>query len=281
MAFTDPCVITCAINGPIARKKDHPGLPTEPEEVAAAALAAHQAGAAVIHTHVRDKNGEPTVDKGRVKAYFEAIHEAAPTVLLQLSTGGIEPTYADRAAQVELLPRMASLNPATMTFGMAEFRNPPKEMRLMAARMKELGVKPELEIYDYGHIDLMMQLVKEGLLEEPLSCSLVLGVMGGAAAAPANLVAMVNLLPPGANWQIIAIGRFNLQLTTMGIAMGGNARTGLEDTLMLRKGVLGDNAALTKRLVGICKSMEREVATPAQAAASLKLPELRRDLARP
>lgn len=216
-----------------------------------------------------------------MKAYFEAIHEAAPTCLLQLSTGGIEPTYADRSAQVELLPRMASLNPATMTFGLAEFRNPPKEMRLLAGRMKELGVKPELEIYDYGHVELAMALVKEGLVNPPLSFSIVLGTVGGAPATPANLVNMVALLPPDANWQIIAIGRWNLQLTTMGIAMGGNARTGLEDTLMIRKGVLGDNGALTKRLVAICKSMEREVATVEQTIGRLKLPELRKDLARP
>jgi uncharacterized protein (DUF849 family) len=271
--FTDPVVVTCAINGPIATKADHPGLPTEPEDIAAAAEAAYKEGAAVVHTHVRDKEGKPTVDKGRVKAYFQAISERVPNMLIQLSTGGIEPTYADRAAQVELLPRMASLNPCTMSFGMAEFRNPPKEMRMLAAKMKELGVKPELEIYDYGHLDVAMSLVKEGLLVEPLSFSLVLGVAGGAAATPANLVNIVNNLPKGANWQIIAIGRFNLPLTAMGIAMGGNARTGLEDTLQIRKGVLGDNGALTKRLVGIVRAMEREIATPEQTIKLLQLPE--------
>jgi uncharacterized protein (DUF849 family) len=275
MAFTDPVVITCAINGPIATKKDHPRLPTDPEEMAAAAEAAHQEGAAVVHCHIRDKNGFPTVDKVRVKECLDAIRERVPDVLIQLSTGGIEPAYADRAAQVELLPRMASLNPATMTFGLAEFRNPPQEMRKMAARMKELGVKPELEIYDYGHVDLAMTLLKEGLLVEPLQFSIVLGVAGGAAATPANLVNIVNNLPSGAAWQIIAVGRYNLQLTTMGVAMGGNARTGLEDTLMIRKGELGDNGSLVKRLAGICKAMEREVATVEQTLKLLRLPELK------
>lgn len=147
---------------------------------------------------------------------------------------------------------------------------------MLAAKMKELGVKPELEIYDYGHLDVAMSLVKEGLLLEPLSFSIVLGVAGGAAATPANLVNIVNNLPAGANWQIIAIGRFNLPLTAMGIAMGGNARTGLEDTLMIRKGQLGDNGSLTKRLVGIVKSMEREIATVEQTIQRLKLPELKK-----
>jgi uncharacterized protein (DUF849 family) len=243
--------------------------------MAAAAEAAHKEGAAVIHIHVRDKDGEPTVDLGRVKEVMAAITERVPTCLLQLSTGGIEPAYADRVKQVELLPRMATLNPATMTWGLGEFRNPPKEMRKMAARMLELGVKPEVEIYDYGHIELMKTLMKENLLAEPVNVSFVLGTPGGAPGTPTNLINMLSMLPASCNWQIIAVGRSNLPLTTMGIALGGNARTGLEDTLLLRKGVLGDNASLTRRLVGICKAMEREVATVAETIQLLHLPELK------
>jgi uncharacterized protein (DUF849 family) len=272
----NPIVITAALNGPIATKADHPGLPTSPEEMATAAEGAYKAGAAVVHIHIRDEQGLPTVELTRVQQVLDAIKERVPEVLTQLSTGGIEPTYADRARQVELLPRLASLNPSTMTFGMAEFRNPPKEVRKLAARMMELGVKPELEVYDYGDLDLAMTLFKEGLLIEPLQFSLVLGVAGGAAATPQNLCNLVANLPTGAIWQVIAIGRANLPLTTMGVAMGGNARTGLEDTLYLRKGVLADNASLVARLVQVAKVLDRPIATPAEAERLLQLPSVQK-----
>jgi len=270
----NPIVITAALNGPIATKADHPGLPTSPEEMALAAEGAYKAGAAIVHVHVRDEKGFPTVELTRVKQVLDAIRERVPEVLIQLSTGGIEPAYADRARQVELLPRMASLNPCTMTFGLAEFRNPPKEMRKLAARMRELGVKPELEIYDYGHLDVVMSMFKEGLLAEPLQFSIVLGVAGGAAATPHNLCNIVSNLPKGAIWQVIAIGRANLPLTTIGVAMGGNARTGLEDTLYLRKGELADNASLVARLVQVAKVLERSIATPEEATKLLQLPSV-------
>ena len=268
----NPIVITAALNGPIATKADHPGLPTSPEEMALAAEGAYKAGASVVHCHIRDEQGRPTVELKRVATVLDAIRQRVPEVLIQLSTGGIEPTYEDRARQVELLPRMASLNPGTMTFGMTEFRNPPKEVRKLAARMMELGVKPELEIYDYGDVDLALALFKEGLLIEPLQFSIVLGVMGGAAATPQNLCNIVSNLPKGAIWQVIAIGRANLPLTTMGVAMGGNARTGLEDTLYFRKGELADNASLVKRLVEVCKVLDRQVATVEETEKLLHLP---------
>jgi uncharacterized protein (DUF849 family) len=118
-------------------------------------------------------------------------------------------------------------------------------------------------------------LIKEGLVAEPLQFSIVLGVAGGAAATPQNLVNMVANLPTGATWQVVAVGRLNLELTTIAVAMGGNARTGLEDTLYLRKGVLADNASLVARLVQVCKGLERPIATPAEAVKLLQLPELK------
>jgi 3-keto-5-aminohexanoate cleavage enzyme len=268
-------IITAALTGPIAMKSDNPALPITPAELADAAEACYKAGAAIVHLHIRDEKGAPTVDLKRVKECLDAIHERVPQVLTQLSTGGIEPTYEDRSKIVELRPRMASLNPCTMSFGLTEFRNPPKEMRKLAARMRELGVKPELEIYDYGHLDVALSLLKEGLLAEPLQFSIVLGVAGGAAATPQNLVGIVSHLPKGTTWQVIAVGRANLELTTIGVAMGGNARTGLEDTLYLRKGVLADNASLVKRLVQVCTGLERPIATPEEAVKLLQLPEMK------
>jgi 3-keto-5-aminohexanoate cleavage enzyme len=268
----NPVVITCAITGPIALTSDHPGLPVTPEQIADAATAAYKAGASVAHLHIRDEKGLPTADLKIARRVLELIEERSP-ILTQLSTGvGLDVPYADRAKLVELRPRMASLNPCTMSFGAGEFRNPPNEVRKLAARMMELGVKPELEIYDTGHLDVCMALLKDGLLVEPLQFSIVMGVRGGMAATPENLFHITSRLPKNAVWQVIAIGRANLELTTIGIVMGGNARTGLEDTLYMKKGELTDNPSLVARLVNVCKVLDRPVATVEQTEKLLQLP---------
>jgi 3-keto-5-aminohexanoate cleavage enzyme len=254
-------VVTAALTGPIATKADNPNLPTSPEEIAEAARGAFEAGAAVVHLHLRDEDGNPTADLDVAKRVVSAVSEACPA-LIQLSTGvGLDVPYEERERLVEARPRMASLNPCTMSFGVGEFRNPPTGVRRLAARMQELGVKPELEIYDTGHLDVCLQLVEEGLVDEPLSFSIVMGVRGGMPATPNALVDLVGRLPAGAVWQAIAIGRANLSMTAIGLAMGGNARTGMEDTLLLRRGVPAtSNAELVDRLVGVVASLEREVA---------------------
>jgi uncharacterized protein (DUF849 family) len=128
--------------------------------------------------------------------------------------------------------------------------------------MQELGVKPELEIYDTGHLEVALVLAEEGLVSQPLQFSIVMGIRGGMPATPTALVQLVERLPPGAIWQAIAIGRWNLPVTAIGLAMGGNARTGMEDTLLLRRGVaVESNAQLVERLVGVASSLERDVAT--------------------
>ena len=266
-------VLTAALTGPIATKDDNPHLPTSPEEIAAEAVASHEAGAAIAHIHLRDERGLPTADLRVAERIVGLIGDSGSDVLIQLSTGaGLEVPYDERIKIVEARPAMATLNVATMTFGSAEFRNPPDGMRKLAARMRDLGVKPELEIYDHGHLDIALGLLQEGLLAEPLQFSIVLGVYGGAAATAENLVALVKRLPATAIWQVIGIGRSNLALTTIGLAMGGNARTGMEDTLLLRRGQPATcNADLVGRLADIAKAIEREPATVAQAKQSLCL----------
>jgi 3-keto-5-aminohexanoate cleavage enzyme len=265
-------ILTAALTGPIATKADHPGLPTRPEEIAAAAAAAHEAGAAVVHVHLRDAYGAPTADVAIAERTVRLIQEACPA-LVQLSTGvGMTVAFEDRERLVEIRPRMATLNVCSMTFGSDEFRNPLDGVGRLAWRMGELGVKPELELYDTGHLEVALMLLGEGLLEKPLQCSLVLGVSGGMAATPANLVHLVARLPEGSGWQVIGIGRGNLPMTAMGLAMGGNARTGLEDTLMLRRGVqAADNAELVRRLAAIATSLERPPAGVDRAIAMLGL----------
>jgi 3-keto-5-aminohexanoate cleavage enzyme len=251
-------VLTAALTGPIATKADNPALPTSPEEIAAAARESYEAGAAVVHVHLRDEDGRPTASVDVARRVVGLIEEACPA-LVQLSTGvGLDVPYEEREKLVEVRPRMATLNVCTMSFGGGEFRNPPDGVRRLAYRMGELGVKPELELYDSGHLEVALALHSEGLLQEPLQFSLVLGVVGGMAATAASLVSLVARIPPGSVWQAIGIGRANLPMTAIGLAMEGNARTGMEDTLMLRRGQpASGNGQLVTRLAGIANAMER------------------------
>jgi 3-keto-5-aminohexanoate cleavage enzyme len=260
--MSNPAILTAALTGPIATKNDNPALPTSPEEIATAARESHEAGASVVHVHIRDEQGRPTADLEIARRVVEGIEDACPA-LIQLSTGvGLTVPFEEREKLVEARPTMATLNVCSMSFGSGEFRNPPDGVRRLAARMQELGVKPELELYDTGHLDVALQLLKDGLLVEPLQFSLVMGVGGGMAATPANLVSLVSRLPEGSVWQVIGIGRSNLAMTAIGLAMGGNARTGMEDTLMLRRGVPAtSNGELVARLAGIAEAVERPIAS--------------------
>ena len=267
-----PAVLTCALTGPLATKADNPALPTTPEEIAAAARDAHAAGAAVVHVHLRDADQRPTADLGIARRTVGLIEEACPA-LVQLSTGvGLGVSFEDRARLVETRPAMATLNVCSMTFGAGEFSNPPDDVRRLAYRMGELGVKPELELYDTGHLEVALALHAEGLLQEPLQFSLVMGVVGGMPARPATLVSLIDRMPAGSVWQVIGIARHNLPMTTIGLAMGGNARTGMEDTLMVRRGQpTTGNGELTARLAEVARALDRPPATVEQAVEMLQL----------
>jgi uncharacterized protein (DUF849 family) len=263
-------VLTAALTGPIATKADNPNLPVTPTEIAAAGEAAWRAGAAVLHVHLRDAEGRPTADLEVGREVLALLGERCEA-LVQLSTGvGLGVSLEERARLVELRPRMATLNVASMTFGEGEFRNPSDGVRRLAERMGELGVVPELEVYDSGHLDVALALRQEGLLRDPLRFSVVTGVRGGMASTPDNILAFVRRLPEGAIWQAIAIGRANLPMTALGLAIGGNARTGMEDTLTLRRGTpVNSNSELTERLANVARSIEREPMDAAAAAVAL------------
>jgi len=267
-----PAVITTALTGPLATKADNPALPTTPEEIAAAAKDAYEAGAAVVHVHLRDADQRPTADVELARRVVGLIEEACPA-LVQLSTGvGLGVPLEVRSKLVEVKPRMATLNVCSMTFGSGEFSNPPDGVRRLAYRMGELGVKPELELYDGGHLEMALALQSEGLLEGPLQFSLVMGVLGGMAATPENLVGLINRMPAGSVWQVIGIGRHNLPMTAIGLALGGNARTGMEDTLLVRRGQpTTGNGELTERLAATAKALDRPPATVEQTIEALQL----------
>jgi len=267
-------IITVAPTGPIATKADNPTLPTQPVEIADQVAAAYRAGASVAHIHLRDEQDRPTADLDVARRTIDLIAERCP-ILVQLSTGvGLTVPFEEREKLVELRPAMATLNPCSMSFGTGEFLNPPAGVRRLAARMQELGVKPELEIYDTGHLEACLRLRDEGLLAEPLQFSIVLGVRGGMAATPDNLMMMVRRLPADAVWQVIAIGRANLELTAIGLALGGNCRAGLEDTLYLRKGEQSDgNVPLVARARALAEGLDRGIADLARAVGQLGLGE--------
>jgi uncharacterized protein (DUF849 family) len=267
-----PAVLTTALTGPLATKADNAALPVTPEEIAAAAKDAHEAGAAVVHVHLRDADQRPTADVEIARRTVGLIEEACPA-LVQLSTGvGLGVPLEERAKLVEVQPRMATLNVCSMTFGNGEFSNPPDGVRRLAYRMGEVGVKPELELYDGGHLEMALQLHSEGLLQEPLQFSLVMGVLGGMPATPATLVSLIDRMPAGSVWQVIGIARHNLPMTAIGLAMGGNARTGMEDTLMIRRGQpTTGNGELTERLATTANALDRPPATVERAMEMLQL----------
>lgn len=268
-------VLTVAPTGPIATKADNPTLPTQPHEIAEAVHDAYRAGAAVAHLHFRDADDRPTADLEIARLTMDLITDRCP-ILIQLSTGvGLDVPFSEREALVELRPRMATLNPCSMSFGTGEFRNPPKDVARLAARMRELGVKPELEIYDTGHLEACLRMRDAGLLDdEPMQFSIVLGVRGGMAASPDNLLTLVRRLPPDCIWQVIAIGSSNLPLTAMGVALGGNVRAGLEDALYLRKGELSrGNQPLVERAVRVARALDRPIASVEETEAILRLPK--------
>lgn len=262
--------ITVAPTGPIATKRDNPHLPTTPNEIADAVVAAYDAGAAVAHIHLRDEQQRPTADLDVGRRVIDLITERCP-ILIQMSTGvGLSVPFEERERLIELDPPMATLNPCSMSFGMGQFLNPPADVERLAQKMRDRRIKPELEIYDTGHLDACLRLRDRGYLIEPLQFSIVLGVQGGMAATPDNLLSIVRRLPEGAIWQVVAVGRMNAELTAIGLALGGNARAGLEDTLYFGKGNPAPGSTpLVQRAVRIAKELGRTIATVPQTADSL------------
>jgi len=227
---------------------------------------AAEAGAAVAHIHARDPEGLPTADPA---VYAEIVREIRSrcSIVVQASTGvGLDVTPEER---VEIVASdgvdvaMATLNPASMTFGTGTFSNPPWFVERLAELMRERGIQPELEVYDFGHVGLCLDLVRHGLVSEPLQFSFVMGVRGGMPGDPALLPQLMAMLPEGTIWQAIGIGRAQLPLSFAALALGGNLRVGFEDNVYFRKGELAEsNAQFVRRAVELVHTAGREVATP-------------------
>lgn len=271
-----PLIITCAITGAEVTKTNQPNLPITPKDQAKAARDAVKAGASVIHLHVREDDGSPSQ---RVERFEEAIHEirlAVPEVIVQISTGGaVGEPIANRIKPLELRPEMASLNMGTMNFGDDVFENRPQDIAALAQEMTSLGIVPELEIYEAGHLEASFRLIQKGILKAPFHYQFVLGVPGGMSGDVRNLIHLKSMLDTelGADvsWAVAGIGRFQLPIATHALLMGGHVRVGFEDNIFYTKGVLAkSNAQLVERVSRLANELGRGVASPAEARAMLE-----------
>jgi 3-keto-5-aminohexanoate cleavage enzyme len=273
VALDDPVVITVAPTGPLTTRENHPGLPVHPAEIGAAVAEAAEAGAAVAHVHARGEDEKPTGDP-EIYAAIAAEIRSRCDIVVQASTGvGLEVSCEDRLSIVtsgRVDVAMATLNPGSMTFGKGTFDNPPWFVEALAEAMLERDIQPELELYDFGHVGLCLDLVKRGLVKEPLQFSFVMGVHGGMPGDPALLPQLIAMLPEGSAWQAIGVGRAQLPLSLAALALGGNLRVGFEDNVYFRRGELAEsNAQFVRRAADLVHTAGREVATPAQVRERL------------
>jgi uncharacterized protein (DUF849 family) len=288
--------ITCAVTGVGDTVGRSERVPVTPEQIADAALEAAHAGAAVVHIHVRDPDtGKGARDPRLYREVVERIRGADVDVVLNLTAGmggdlvlgGDESplppdeTGTDMAGATERLEHVAELLPeiCTLDCGSMNFAaggdyvlvNSPGILRAMARRIQELGVRPELEVFDTGHLVLVKELVAEGLIDEPPLIQLCTGIPYGAPDEPSTLLAMVNQLPPGAIFSTFSIGRMQLPFVAMAALVGGNVRVGLEDNIYLSRGRLASNGDLVARAVTILEAMNVRVLGPAEVREKLRL----------
>lgn len=273
-----PLIITAAICGAEVTREQTPHVPYTAEELAREAKRCRDAGAAMIHLHVRKEDGTPTQDAETFRLAIERIRELAPDVIVQVSTGGAVGMIAEERAQPLTLtgkakPEMATLSAGTCNFGDEVFENPLPLVRKLAAMMGEAGIRPEFEIFDAGMIDTVLALAKKGLVELPGHFDFVLGVPGALAAKPQALDFLRGELPEGCTWTVAAVGRHELPFAELAIRLGGHARVGLEDNIFVEKGVLARGSAeLVERVAALAAQHGRPLATPDQAREILRLP---------
>jgi 3-keto-5-aminohexanoate cleavage enzyme len=270
----DKVMITAALTGSRPTKEMNPGVPYSPEEIAHSALECWRSGAAVVHIHVRDpETGAPSDDihlfeevTGRIRAETD--------LLINLTTSGLHiegPDWLERRlAPVGLRPELCSLDVGSMNFPEKVFHNPPEWGVAAAARMKAAGVKPEIEVFEAGHIEQAKHLIRGGLIDSPPYFQLCMGVRWGMPPTSEGLSLMMDLLPQGAIWSVLGVGRAQLPMITLAMRHGGHVRVGFEDNLYLERGRLAkSNAQFVERAVALARELGREVATPEEARSML------------
>ncbi|WP_044889077.1 3-keto-5-aminohexanoate cleavage protein [Myxococcus hansupus] len=271
-----PMVITAAMVGAETTREQTPHLPITAEEIAEDAVRCREAGAAMVHLHVRTADGKPSQDAELFRAAIRAIRKRTD-VLIQTSTGGaVGMTVDQRCGPLTLTgedrPDMATLTTGTVNFGEDVFWNPRPLVRDIARRIRDAGLRPELECFDVGMIDEARYLAKEGLVDLPAHFDFVLGVPGTLQPRPEVLDFMIASLPEGSTWTVAGVGRHQLAYVDEAAKRGGNARVGLEDNIYVSKGVLAKgNWELVAEAVKRARAHGREPATPEQARKLLRL----------
>jgi len=268
----EPLIVTVAPVGAELTPEQTPYLPLTPVQLGETAAACEAAGASIVHVHCRTDDGTNTHAVERFRDAMQAIR-ARSRLIVQFSTGGaIGMTPQERAAPLDLRPEMATLTCGTVNFGDDVFENSFPIMRGILSAMQRNGVTPELEVFDLGHLSNAKRLAAEGALKLPQHVDCVLGVPGGLDASVEHLVDCIRALPAGCSWSVAGIGRMQLPMATVAIAMGGHVRVGLEDNIWYTKGKLARNEELVARVTRIAAELGRPVATPDEARRILRLP---------
>ena len=270
-----PCIISVAITGSVPRKKDNPALPVSTAEQIESTHAAYEAGAALVHVHVRNEDETPSSDPDRFAAFQDGIRRHCPEMIVQFSTGGRGRALEQRASMLHLKPDMASLATGSVNFPTIVYENPPEFVRSLAVQMRDFGIKPEIEVFDLAMLYNTADLVAEGLILSPPHVQFVFGVRHALPAKRDILefeVAKLHELLPGATWTAAGIGRHQFEVAQWALEMGGHCRTGLEDNIRLDRNTLApSNAALVARIAEMATAKGRIIANATQARSMLCL----------
>lgn len=273
----DKLIITAAICGAEVTKENNPNVPYTVEEIGREAESAYKAGASIIHLHVREDDGTPTQSKERFNECFEEIRKRCKDVIIQPSTGGaVGMTDEERLQPVYLLPEMATLDCGTCNFGGDDiFLNTENTIKNFGEKFMKLNIKPELEVFDKGMIDMALRLQRKGYIKAPMHFNFVMGVNGGISATARDLVFMVESIPQGSTFTVSGIGKKEFEMGTLAVIMGGHVRVGFEDNVYTYKGKLAEsNGELVDKIVRISRELGREIASPDEARAILGLKEV-------
>jgi 3-keto-5-aminohexanoate cleavage enzyme len=264
-------IVTAAVVGAEVTRAQNPAVPYTPEEIARAAVDASRAGAAVVHLHARWPDGRPSQESAHFREIIDRIRDAGSAVVVQCSTGGaVGMSVDERLGSLVPGAEMGTLNLGTMNFGDEVFVNTRPDIVRIAARLRADGLVPECEVYDAGMLETLRWLLEKGHLRAPYHVQLVLGVPGGMAASERNVRFLLEGLPEPAHWSVAGVGRFQLPMAELALALGGHVRVGLEDNLFVSKGVLAKGSdELVAKAVELAGRARREPATPDEARAIL------------
>jgi 3-keto-5-aminohexanoate cleavage enzyme len=273
-----PCVICVAITGSLPKKSDNPAVPVTIAEQVESTQEAFEAGATLVHAHMRDENQNPTSDPERFARFKDGVERHCPGMLIQFSTGGRAASGKERGAMLSLKPDMASLSVGSNNFPTRVYDNPPDLVDWLAGEMRKFEVKPEIEAFDLSHIFKAAEMNADGRIPGEVYIQFVMGVKNAMPTDRAVFdfyIETTKRLMPAAEWCAAGIGRNQIVLNEWAVAAGGHARTGLEDNIRLDKDTLApSNAALVKRVVELCERYGRPVASPPQTRAILGMPSI-------